>query len=89
MIDTNIGHIELEEIRTKVAQPNLEAPYRRIKRFGLVEVTIFPQEIQSPELILAITQHYEKDTRKLGHKRKLSSRSLFKNAQHDIQNSSI
>lgn len=45
VIDNEISHIEIEDIRKEVAQPNLEAPYRRIKRLGLVEPTIFPQAL--------------------------------------------
>lgn len=41
-----------------------DAPYRRIKRSGLVEATIFPQSIQAPEFIMTIAQFYNADTRK-------------------------
>lgn len=48
IIDTKIEHIELDAIKQEVDHPNLQVPYRRINRSGLVEATIFPQEIQSP-----------------------------------------
>lgn len=64
--DTEIGHLELEDIKTQL-QPEphaLEAPYRRIIRSGLVEApTIFPQEMQSPELIMTIAKYYHRETR--------------------------
>lgn len=41
--NTEIGHIELEDIETQLQVETLEAPYRRITRLGLVEATIFPQ----------------------------------------------
>lgn len=62
--NTEIGPIEIEDTRKEVAQTNLNAPYRRIKRSRLVEATIFPQAVQSHRLILTIAQHYNKDTRK-------------------------
>lgn len=64
--DTEIEHIEIEDIKTKLEAKihTLEAPYRRIKRSGLVEATIFPQAMQSPELIMTISKYYQQETRK-------------------------
>lgn len=47
VIDSEVGHIELEDIRRQIDKPRLETSYRRIKRSGLVEATIFPQSIQA------------------------------------------
>lgn len=43
--DTKIGHIEIEDIKIQLtpAPHTLEVEYRRIKRSGLVEATIFSQ----------------------------------------------
>lgn len=43
VIDTDIEHIEIKDIKTQLDKPRLEAPLRRIKRSGLVEATIFPR----------------------------------------------
>lgn len=60
--DTEVGHIELEDIRSQFEKPRLDAPYRRIKRSGLVEATIFPQSLQAPEFIMTIAQFYDTNT---------------------------
>lgn len=62
--NTEIGHIQLEAIKSEVYGENPNSAWRRIRRSGLVESTVFPQAIQTLELILAIAQHYNKDTRK-------------------------
>lgn len=62
--DTKIGHIELDAIDQEVAQPNLQAPYRIIKRSGFLDPIVSPQVVQYLELMLVIAQHYDKDTRK-------------------------
>lgn len=45
-------------------KPSIEALHRRIKRFGLVEATIFPQSLQVLELIMTIATFYNPETRK-------------------------
>lgn len=62
--DTEIGHIEIQDIRTQLDKPILEALHRRIKISGLVETTIFSQSMQAPEFIMTIVQFYDLDTRK-------------------------
>lgn len=62
--DTEIGHIDIEDIKTQVERPRPEAPLKRIKRSGLVEATIFPQSIQAPKFIMIITQFYNSNTSK-------------------------
>lgn len=62
--DTKIGHIEIEDIRTQLNKPKLEALHGRINRSGLVETTIFTQSVQAPEFIMTIAQYYNLDTRK-------------------------
>lgn len=62
--DTKVGNIELEDIKTQLDWPRLEAPLRIIKRLGLVEATIFPQSVQVPKFIMTIAQFYDADTRK-------------------------
>lgn len=61
---TEIRHIEIEDIKTQLDKPMLEAPLGRIKRSGLVEATIFSQSVQAPEFIMTIAQFYDLDTRK-------------------------
>lgn len=64
VINTKVGHVELEDIETQLDKPRLEAPYRRIRRSGMVEATIFPQSIQAPEFIMTVAHFYNADTRK-------------------------
>ncbi|XP_059073321.1 uncharacterized protein LOC131874098 [Cryptomeria japonica] len=63
--DTEIGHIEFEDIKTQLQrEPHaLEAPYKRIKRLGLVEAIVFPQAMQSPKLIMTIAKYYQQEMR--------------------------
>lgn len=58
MTDTEVEHVELEDIATQLDKPRLEDPYRRIKRSGLVEATIFPQSIEAPEFIMTVAHFY-------------------------------
>lgn len=62
--DTEVGHVELEDIRTQLDKPRLEDPYTRIKRSGLVEATIFPQSVQALKFMMIKAQFCKADTRK-------------------------
>lgn len=62
--NTEVGHVELEDIGTQLDKPWLEVPYRRIKRSKLIETTIFPQSIEDPKIIMTMEQFYNADTRK-------------------------
>lgn len=62
--DTKVEHIELDDIITQMDRPRWEPRYRRIKRSGLVEATVFPQFVQAPKFIMMIAQFYNADTRR-------------------------
>lgn len=61
--DTEIEHIELEDIEKQLEKPWLSPKYKWIKRSGLVEETVFPQSVQAPEFILQVAHFYNPDTR--------------------------
>lgn len=51
-----IRHIELEDMERQLDTPRLSTKYRRIKRFVVVEVTIFQQLVQALEFKIQVAQ---------------------------------
>lgn len=58
-----IGHIDMEAIRPAIWDKDANISYLRKERLGLPHEIVFPQKVQSTELIMVISQHYNEATR--------------------------
>lgn len=61
--DTDLGHIDIQDFRSRVFSPDAYGMPRQMMESGIAQVAGFPPAVQNYELVVEATRHYQPGSR--------------------------
>lgn len=61
--DTDLGHIDIQDFRSRVCSPNAYGRLRQMMESGIAQAAGFPPAVQNYELVVEAARHYQPGSR--------------------------